>query len=121
MWAGLWLTQSDARYLCGHRHKAISLCNDILPYLPSEKKILCPFHLRSGYDFHFPILSKQKSRYTTSRITRGFPPVLIPQCYVTALKFKTHAAIHQPKKQRCFGGGQPCPSADIQYFNLCVI
>jgi len=42
------------------------------------------------------------------------------QCYVTALKFKTHASIHRPKKQRCFGGGQPCPSADIPFFNLCA-
>ncbi len=94
----------------------------ILPYfsLPSEKKILCPFHLRSGYDFHSLDLGRQKSLYTTLWITRGFPPVLIPQCYVTALKFKNHAAIHRPKKQRCFGSSQLCPLADIPFFELYV-
>ena len=42
----------------------------ILPYfsLPSKKKILCPFHLRSGFGFSC-FLDKWKSRYTAPRMT----------------------------------------------------
>jgi len=38
VWAGLWLTQSDARYLCGQRRRAFFLCSSILPYLPYPPK-----------------------------------------------------------------------------------
>ena len=40
---GLWLTQSDARYLCGQRRRAFFCAAAFLmPVLPSEKKTLCP-------------------------------------------------------------------------------
>ncbi len=37
---GLWLTQSDARYLCGHLHRATFCVAAVLPYmsLPAEKE-----------------------------------------------------------------------------------
>ena len=76
------------------------------------------FHLRSGHDFYFLVLGRQKSRYTASRMTRDFPPVLIPQCYVSALKFKTYASYTNRKRQHTFGGSQPCPLADIPILNL---
>jgi len=38
VWAGLWLTQSDARYLCGQRRRAFFLCSSILPSLPYPPK-----------------------------------------------------------------------------------
>jgi len=38
----LWLTQSDARYLCGQRRRAFFCAAAFLmPVLPSEKKTLC--------------------------------------------------------------------------------
>ena len=63
----LWTTPQSI-FLCS-RHSSI-------PVLPSEKKILCPFHLRSGFGFSW-LLDKQKSRYTTSRMTGVFSPAQI--------------------------------------------
>lgn len=44
LWIGLWLTQSDARYLCGQRRRAFFLCSGILPYLsyPPKRKSYVP-------------------------------------------------------------------------------
>ena len=42
------------------------------------------------------------------------------QCYVTALGFKTMLPYANRKGQYTFGGGQPCPLADISFSNLCV-
>ena len=54
---GLWLTQSDARYLCGQRRRADFRVAAVLPYLSlfAEKKILClppPFWIQFlSFDF----------------------------------------------------------------------
>ena len=66
-------------------------CYSSVPVFTRRKENPMFFHLRSGYDFFPPISDIQKSRYTTSRKTRGFSS-LVSQCYVTALKFKTCAA-----------------------------
>ncbi|MEY8484287.1 hypothetical protein AALD74_20965, partial [Lachnospiraceae bacterium 48-21] len=49
---GLWLTQSDARYLCGQRRRAFFLCSGILnACLTRRKENPMSLHLRSGFVF----------------------------------------------------------------------
>ena len=104
-------TFREPYFLCS-RHSSI-------PVLPSEKKILCP--CTSVLDLIFlDFWINEKPLHDTTNDRRDFS-CSDSQCYVTALGFKTLLPYASRKGQHKFGGGQPCPLADISFFHLCAI
>ena len=88
-----------------------------IPVLPAEKKILCP--CTSVLDLIFlDFWINEKPLHDTTNDRRDFS-CSDSQCYVTALGFKTMLPYTSRKGQHKFGGGQPCPLADISFFHLC--
>lgn len=100
---GLWLTQSDARYPCGHRHRAAFLCCRLLPYLslPAEKKILCfstsVLDMISSFDF-------RHTKKPPHGITNGRGISLLSKIAMLCNGFEIQnpCCIHQPKKTAYF-------------------
>jgi len=88
-WVGLWLTQSDARYLCGQRHRVLFHVAGILfPCLyPPKKKILMPPPIRTQFlSSHFRVNKKAATPHHEEQ--EDFLPFKISQCYVTTLSSK---------------------------------
>ena len=99
-----------AEHFSVQRHSSI-------PVLPSEKKILCPCtSVLDSFSLDFWI--NEKPLHYTTNDRRDFS-CSDSQCYVTALGFKTLLPYASRKGQHKFGGGQPCPLADIPFFHLC--
>jgi len=91
----------------------------LMPVLPAEKKILCP--CTSVLDLIFlDFWINEKPLHDTTNDRRDFS-CSDSQCYVTALGFKTLLPYTNRKRQYNFGGGLPCPLADIPFFHLCAI
>ena len=96
------------------------LCSGILnACLTLRKENLMSLHLRSGFGFSW-LLDKWKKPLHDITNGRGDFSCSDSQCYVTALGFKTLLPYASRKGQHKFGGGQPCPLADIPFFHLCA-
>ena len=95
---GLWLTQSDARYLCGQRRRAFFLCSrhSSIPVLPSEKKILCP--CTSVLDLISLDFWINEKAATPHHERQEFFLLLGFAMLCNGFEIQNHAAIHQPKR-----------------------
>ena len=101
VWAGLWLTQSDARYLCGQRRRAFSCAAaSLTPALPSEKKTLCPCtSVLDSISLDFWINEKAATRHHEWQecfLLLGFAMLC------NGFEIQNHDSTHQPKTEVYF-------------------
>jgi hypothetical protein len=98
VWAGLWLTQSDARYLCGQCRRAFFCAADILPYLsypPKRKSYVLSTSALDSFSLDFWINEKAATLHHERQeyfLLLGFAMLC------NGFGIQNHAAIHQPKK-----------------------
>ena len=94
----LWLTQSDARYLCGQRRRAFFCAADFLPYLsypPKRKSYVLSTSVLDSISLDFWINEKAATLHHERQeyfLLLGFAMLC------NGFGIQNHAAIHQPKR-----------------------